>query len=137
MKRLVAFLAIVAMSFSFIAFQPPQQQKKGEPWVIPAEYKNKKNPYKGDASLEKIGKAAYGKHCRSCHGVKGKGDGPMAKNLKTFPGDFSSADFQKYTDGEIYYMSFIGRDEMPNFEKTIPDEEERWAIVNYIRTLKE
>jgi hypothetical protein len=46
------------------------------------------------------------------------------------------ADVQKQTDGEIYYKSFIGRDEMPNFEKKIPSESDRWMIVNYIRTMK-
>jgi len=35
----------------------------------------------------------------------------------------------------IYYQSFVGRDEMPNFEKKITEEEDRWAIVNFIRTM--
>jgi hypothetical protein len=33
-------------------------------------------------------------------------------------------------------MSFIGRDEMPNFEKKIPDVADRWAVIGFIRTLK-
>ncbi len=137
MKKGLILSIVALISVAFLAFIAPQEQKKGEPWKIPAEYKNKANPHKGDASLDKLARAAYGKHCRSCHGTKGKGDGPMAKNLKTHPGDFGSAEFQKHTDGEIYYMSIIGRDEMPNFEKEITDPEERWALVNFIRTLKE
>lgn len=134
--RVFYVIAMTLAAFMMLAFVLPQGQKIGGPWNIPAEYKNKKNPYKGDASLDKLGRTVYNRHCRSCHGNTGLGDGPMAKNLKTFPGDFSSDAFQKYTDGEFYYMSIIGRDEMPNFESLIPDEEERWAVVNYIRSFK-
>ena len=138
MKRKVASLLMIAFgAMVMMAFVLPQDQKIGGPWEIPNEYKEKVNPHKGDASLDRLGRATYNRHCRSCHGNAGLGDGPMARNLKTFPGDFSDAKFQdEHTDGEIYYMSFIGRDEMPNFESNITDEEERWAVVNYIRGMK-
>ncbi|PKP53510.1 MAG: cytochrome C [Bacteroidetes bacterium HGW-Bacteroidetes-1] len=122
---------------AFSAFNVPQDQKIGGAWDVPAKYKAMVNPNKkGDADAEKLGKTLYAKHCRSCHGNTGLGDGPKAKNLETFPGDFSSASFQSTKDGDMYYMSFIGRDEMPNFEKNISDEESRWAIISYMRTLK-
>lgn len=131
-KNLSAFALISILGFALLSFMVSQDP--GKPWNIPAKYKNMKNPYSGQNV--KIGKTLYMKHCRSCHGNKGLGDGPKAKNLKTSCGDFSSAKFQKYTDGEIYYQSIIGRDEMPNYEKKIQDEEDRWAVVNFIRTLK-
>jgi mono/diheme cytochrome c family protein len=130
-------LFLVFGSAAFLSFTAAQDQKAGGPWEIPAAFKNKQNPHKGDASLERLGRNGYARHCRSCHGRDGKGDGPMAAQLETFPGDFSKKAWQdKYNDGEIYYMSFIGRDEMPNFESNITDEEERWAIVNFVRSLK-
>jgi len=129
-------LLVVLGTFVFLAFTVPQEQKKGEAWDIPAKYKTLKNPVKDDASLIKVGKMIYSKHCKSCHGSKGKGDGPKAANLDTFPGDFANADFQAQPDGAIYYQSIIGRDDMPNYESKIPDDEDRWALVNYIRTLK-
>lgn len=135
-KNVISMMMLAIGCFALLAFVVPQEQKKGAPWEIPAEYKKMANPHKGDASLDKLGKAAYNKHCRSCHGNTGLGDGPMAKNLKTHPGDFADAVFQKHNDGELYYMSIIGRDEMPNFESKIPDIEERWAVINYIRTFK-
>ncbi len=135
-KNLVFTLAALVLGVVLMSFVSAPQQKKGEAWKIPAEYKAKKNPVKGDASLERLGKAAWAKHCRSCHGNLGKGDGPKAASMKTFPGDFSATDFQAHTDGDIYYMSFVGRGEMPNFESKITDEEERWAVVNLIRTMK-
>jgi mono/diheme cytochrome c family protein len=135
MKTLFTILIAVA-SFIMMAFVVPQDQKKPGPWEIPAKYKSMKSAVKADADTQKLGKALYAKHCRSCHGNIGAGDGPKAKNLETHPGDFSDAKFQAHADGELYYMAIVGRDEMPNFEKNIADEEERWAIISYLRTFK-
>ncbi len=135
MKTIVTlFLATAA--FILMAFVVPQDQKKGGPWEIPAKYKSMKSAVKTDAETLKLGKALYAKHCRSCHGNTGAGDGPKAKNLDTHPGDFSDPKIQANGDGELYYMSMIGREDMPNFEKNIPDEEERWAVVSYLRSFK-
>jgi mono/diheme cytochrome c family protein len=138
MKTRILFLALLFVgAMAFTAFNFPQDQKIGGPWEIPAKYLSMKNPNKaGDADAINLGKTVYAKHCRSCHGNTGLGDGPKAKNLETFPGDFSSAKFQAFKDGELYFMSYVGRDEMPNFEKKILDEEERWAVVSYMRSLK-
>jgi len=136
MNKLFGLASIIMLAFVFMAFVIPQDQKKGEPWEIPSKYAKMENPYADDAGLIKVGKMLYSKHCKSCHGNKGLGDGPKAKQLETFPGDFSSEAFQAGTDGEIYYKSIIGRDEMPNYEKKITDDEDRWAIINYLRTLK-
>lgn len=139
MKLNTKFLSLAAMVMGFVVLTAfaPQDQKKGASWSIPAKYKSMKNTTKADdAELLKIGKGLYAKHCKACHGNNGQGDGPKAKQLKTFPGDFLSAEFKAYGDGEIYYMSFIGRDEMPNFEKKLTTEEDRWAVVNYIRSMK-
>ena len=129
-------VSVVMAAFVLFAFTIPQEQKKAGPWEIPAKYQKMTNPIKDDAASVNTGKMLWGKYCKSCHGNIGKGDGPKAAQLKTFPGDFTTEAFKKGTDGELYYKSIIGRDEMPNFESKIPDENDRWAIVNYIRTLK-
>ena len=64
----------------------------------------------------------------------GLGDGPKAKQLETFAGDFSTEAFHAQSDGEMFFKSFVGRDEMPNYEKKITDEEDRWALITYMRT---
>jgi mono/diheme cytochrome c family protein len=83
-----------------------------------------------------VGKTLFAKHCASCHGKKGLGDGSKAPELKGDLGDFSSAEFQKQTDGELFYKMIDGRDDMPAFVKKIASEEDRWLIVNFVRTLK-
>ncbi len=128
-KFLFAALTVVfAMSlFSFIA-----AEKKA--WDVPAKYKAMKILKKGDKESIALGKTLYTKYCKSCHGL-GKGDGPKASSMKTKMDDFTAPAFKALPDGSKYFMSFVGRDEMPNFEKKVVDEEERWAIINFMNSL--
>jgi mono/diheme cytochrome c family protein len=123
-------LIIVALIITASSYQTRK------PWNIPANYKKMKNPVKSDANSIKVGKMLWDKHCKSCHGAAGKGDGVKAKTLKTNPGDFTTTVVQSQLDGELYYESFVGRDEMTNFEKKIPAESDRWHIINFIRSMK-
>lgn len=105
-------------------------------WVVPAKYKTMKNPTDAtDKENLSIGKSLYAKQCSSCHGSKGWGDGSKAPELKGDLGDFSTAATQNQTDGELFYKITEGRDDMPSFKKKIPLDEDRWLVVNYIRTL--
>ncbi len=135
-RQLIGSVVLIMTAVVLFAFVAPQDQKAGGPWVIPPKYKAMKNTAKGNAELDKVGKLLYTKHCKSCHGATGMGDGPKAGSMKTKMNPLKDAKFQAQTDGEIYYQSFVGRDEMPNFEKKILEEDERWAIVNFVRTLK-
>jgi mono/diheme cytochrome c family protein len=107
-----------------------------EPWKVPDNYNKMKNPVASDATSIADGKSLYVTHCKSCHGTKGMGDGNKAAQLKTSPGDFSTAEFQSQSDGALFYKTSEGRDDMPSFKKKVPDADERWAMVNYMRTLK-
>lgn len=134
LSRLFWSTGIVFCLISLLAFIAPQDQKTGAAWAIPAKYKAMKNPSKGDAASANVGKMLYAKHCKSCHGGKGIGDGPKAASLKTKIRSFASKEFKTQAAGEKYYESFVGRDEMPNFEKKVLDESERWSLINYIDT---
>ncbi len=129
-------IIILIFSIAFMAFIIPQDQETGGPWDIPTKYLKMDNPYSDDASLLKVGKMLYSKHCKSCHGSEGLGDGKKADQLETNPGDFTSDEFKEQIDGKLYYKSFIGRDEMPNFEKKIPDNEDQWAVIMYMKELE-
>ena len=106
-----------------------------KPWVVPANFKSMANPVaKGEAS-NKAGKTLYDKNCASCHGKTGLGDGVKARALKTFPGDFSKAEFLDQTDGDHFYKTKTGRGEMPKYEGKLSDTD-IWNVVNYMRTFK-
>jgi len=127
-KGVVVISSMVFMSVILLAFTPGIQK----PWNVPAKYKSMKNPVKNDQASINAGKATYAKHCKSCHGAKGLGDGPKATTLKTKIPSFATKEFKARANGDVYYQTIIGRDEMPNFEKKILDESERWNLVNYL-----
>ncbi len=103
-------------------------------WPVPANYRSMKSPYAADQASLALGKTVYGTHCKSCHGTKGDGQGPKASSLDTEMRSFSSAAFKAQSIGEVFYKTIIGRKDMPKYEKKIADVEEKWAVVNYIRS---
>ncbi len=131
MKKLI-MLASGLVVIGLFAFTSANQQ----PWNVPDAAKNKANPLKGDAASVTKGKDLFNQHCKSCHGAKGKGDGPKAAQLDTECGDFTKAAFQSQTDGSLFYKTSEGRKDMPSYKKKIPDANDIWAVVNYLRTLK-
>lgn len=133
MKKKIAVCIAGLFAVALLSFAPKNTAK--DPWAVPDAYKNKVNPLKGDAASVATGKALYGQHCKSCHGVKGKGDGPKASTLDTDCGDFTK-DLAAQTDGALFYKTFEGRKDMPSYKKKIPDADDMWAVVNYLRTLK-
>jgi mono/diheme cytochrome c family protein len=133
MKKYILFLLVAFILTALMAFVTKSPR---DPWPVPDKYKNMANPVKSDATSIADGKTLYVQHCQSCHGKKGKGDGPKAAQLDTESGDFTSADFIKQSDGSIFYKTFEGRKDMPTYKKKIPEQNDIWAVVNYIRTFK-
>ena len=128
--KILTLMAVISLGlYSFTSYVK-------EEWKVPAEYENMKNPVPADQD-KAIGQSLYSKHCKSCHGAEGYGDGPKADDLDGDLGDFSSEDFQAQSDGALYYKTTIGRDDMPEYTKKMPNDEDRWLIVNYMRTLAE
>jgi mono/diheme cytochrome c family protein len=126
---------VVILTLGLYSFESAYQNKD---WVVPDSANKMKNPTDADDedNLD-IGKTLYDKHCKSCHGKDGLGDGPKAAELDSDAGDFSSEEFQSQTDGALLYKTTEGRDDMPSFAKKIPSEEDRWLVVNYMRTFAE
>jgi len=127
LKLLFVSATVLMLSATLVA-QP-------KPWVVPANSSSMKNPIAQSAASTKTGMDLYTKNCASCHGKAGLGDGVKARALKTFPGDFSKADFQAQTDGDHFYKTKSGRGEMPKYEGKLADND-IWNVVNYMRTLK-
>jgi mono/diheme cytochrome c family protein len=131
-KSFLGATFIIIICFSIISLNANCQSK---PWLVPDEYKTMKNPVAKDETSIKTGMALYTKHCASCHGKTGLGNGVKARTLKDFPGDFSGAEYQNQTDGGHFYKTKFGREEMPKYEGKLSDED-IWNMVNYMRTFK-
>ena len=134
MKTLKNILVLGLITFGLLAFKAAIQEE----WVVPAEYKTMENPTdpSDDDGLE-VGEDLYMQHCKSCHGKEGLGDGSKADEQEGELGDFSSEEFQAQSDGDLFYKTKIGRDDMPDFSKKISDDEDIWYVVNFMRTLGE
>ncbi len=106
----------------------------GDQWTAPARAARKANPVPADEKSIAAGKVLYLQECRACHGDAGKGDGPSAATLEKKPGDLSSPKLWEQSDGALFWKITNGRKPMPTFEQKFTDEQ-RWAVVNYVRTL--
>lgn len=120
MKKLYLLLVIVL----FVAKQGVAQE-----WLVPDDQKNVKNPSAYNLENVKKGKDLYMTNCKSCHGDPGKHNGlPLVPP----PPDITSDLMQANTEGELFYKISHGRGGMPQFEKTI-SEDNRWRLINFIR----
>lgn len=135
-KQIFIISTILIGSFALLSMTVLKSNVQEE-WEVPAKYNKMENPFADVADDENVGRILYSKHCKSCHGTKGKGDGKKAESIDTPIGDFTDGSFKSQTDGSLYYKTFFGRDDMPGFKKKIKVEEDQWLIVNYIRTLAE
>ncbi|MBX2943949.1 MAG: cytochrome c [Cyclobacteriaceae bacterium] len=135
MKNQVLIFTAIFLAIALLSFTQLDQSKD---WVVPESAKKMKNPTDpSNKSDLAVGKTLFSKYCESCHGKEGYGDGPKAKEMKGDMGDFSSEEFQAQSDGALFYKIKTGRGDMSSFTKKLPDEEDRWLIINYIRTLKQ
>jgi mono/diheme cytochrome c family protein len=133
-KQLFIISAVLIGSFALLSMTTFTSLTQ-DPWEVPAKYEKMENPFASDADAESVGRMLYSKHCKSCHGSKGLGDGSKAETVDTEMPDISTDAFKAQSDGAIYYKTFIGRDDMPSFQKKISDEKEQWLLVNYVKNL--
>jgi copper transport protein len=94
------------------------------------------NPIPPNADSVATGKAVYATNCVPCHGVSGKGDGPIGITLNPRPADLTiHAVPGVHSDGQLYEWITNGfpGSVMPAFKKVLSDDD-RWNLVNFIRT---
>ena len=131
--RGVLTLLIVGCAVLSLSVAVAAQKRGGDPKLAAI-----KNPVAANAASIKAGQALYAKNCRHCHGLRGRGDGPMApKNPK--PADLTDNTWDHgSSDGEIYTLILNGApvpmSEMKPMKGTLTPTQ-IWQIVNYLKTL--
>jgi mono/diheme cytochrome c family protein len=101
-----------------------------------------------------VGRTQYQSSCAACHGIDGKGDGPVAKELKTLPADltvlaknnngmFPYDMVYQVIDGRNSSIASHGTREMPIWGYRFgPPEAFRFkqrilAVIDYLKTIQE
>lgn len=108
------------------------------PHAIPKEAADIPNPIAFSEASVAEGQDIYAANCAVCHGENGRGDGPTAASLAMSPADLHESHVQDLTDGALFYVITNGRSgtPMPAWEEVL-DDDERWNVVNFLRTFRE
>jgi mono/diheme cytochrome c family protein len=81
------------------------------------------------------GETLFIDNCAKCHGLEGYGNGPSVGSLGAITGNFVLVAMEDYTDEELFAIITHGKGiEMPPWG-LVMTEEQRWALVDYVRTL--
>jgi len=125
MKITLTLLLLISATFAVNA----------QTWVAPKSADAIENPLKDNKDAIKKGKKLYTSMCVICHGFKGKGDGVAGAALNPKPANFTSKTIQAQTDGALFWKLTNGNTPMAAY-KDLLSEEQRWQLVNYLRTFK-
>jgi len=132
--RKLLFAALLFLIGVLVVYWLIEQNK---PWIVPAEYKNLKNPLAPSQSNLNAAKQIYADECAQCHGERGQGDGPEARTHYPLPADLTDPKLLvNVTDGEILYQISEGRRPMPSFKHRLT-QDQRWQLVLLVRSFSQ
>ena len=95
------------------------------------------NPIAPNNESVGAGQTVFTTICAPCHGVAGKGDGPVGLTLNPRPADLTQHAIPGiHTDAQLFEWITNGfpGSRMPAFKASLSDTD-RWNLVNFIRTL--
>jgi mono/diheme cytochrome c family protein len=111
----------------------------GRPEYTYAQASNLPNPIVSDPTTLQRASTLYQTNCAMCHGLGGRGDGPVAPYFELGhalpPTDFASARVRNRTDGELYWLVTYGIGNMPPFHDLL-GEADTWTVVHFIRQVQ-
>ena len=130
-RAVIGSLLVLAVALSLGIWT----EARDKDWPVPAEAARLKNPVKATPENLAAARAIYMDKCANCHGDKGLGDGPEAGMYDPPPASLNDATLMNaMPDGELYWKITEGRKPMPSFKNQLSDEQ-RWQLVNFLRTL--
>ena len=118
-----------------------QQDFSKNTWELPEDADKTKNPTASSPESIAKGKELYMErskgNCVFCHGETGAGNEANLARLRRKPADLTNKErMTAMTDGEVFWKISKGiQGIMPAGEKRMT-EEERWHVVNYVRTIE-
>lgn len=95
-----------------------------------------KNPLVGSAEILELGRTKYETYCAVCHGVQGDGKGSVAPKMSIQVPSLINDKARGYNDARLFHIITDGQGVMSSYAYQLVNENDRWAIVNYIRSLQ-
>ena len=146
MRHLLASVGVLTL-LPFLAGIAPASQATpppvDDPYEIPDAARDRRNPVVRSDDTLRHAQVLWQKHCLTCHGAQGRGDGPNARLHERrkghAPRNLSDPKVQEnLTDGEILWRiskGIIEEDKiiMPAYEQKVPLEMQRWQLVMLVR----
>lgn len=125
--------------------------KRGDQFPFPVAFDNSGKPIDSNATLlsqlaqipnplaplsgrelEEAGRL-FNINCGICHGAKGEANGPVAEKVGGVKSIIAMS--PKYSDARLFYVMTYGQNNMGSYASQL-SREQRWRIVQYIRTLE-
>ncbi len=104
---------------------------------VPDEANALVNPIEVTEDSIATGAGLFAATCSPCHGETGQGDGPLAKALAEPPANLHEDPVQVNSDGALFWISTHGVPDTPMQPwEQVFSEEERWHLVNFLRTFR-
>lgn len=146
-KKIVLLAVLILIAFGGVGYLARVAEKGEDKTInighshrqsVPLEFSRLKNPISSTDESVKRGREIYLENCYRCHGFSGKGDGPDAAGLHVSPKDLTDNErMAHHPDGDhFYWITYaMGKERiMPSLGEKLT-ENERWDLVNYVRTL--
>ncbi len=112
-------------------FAAPLEDSVGQLYTVSNATKNPMPPLTTKDSLE-AGRL-FNIYCAVCHGDKAGSNGPVAPKVGGVKSIVAAS--PKYSDGRIFHVINYGQGNMGSYASQL-SREQRWRIIQYIRTLE-
>lgn len=153
MRRLFLLVGLAACSTDHVLEEPspwlqrmvhqqrvdpyePGSLRHPPPGTVPFEPPEDPSPPPRDRALLERGRDRYDRFCLHCHGALGRGDGPVAPNMRVVrPADLQSDRLRAAEDLRLYQVVREGYGLMPSHAHLLPPPD-AWAVVAWVRVLQ-
>ena len=133
-RHVISLSLIAAVALCLLGVSRAEDPAASVKWVAPASKAQQTNPVAANPASIEAGRKIYLQRCAKCHGEKGNGDGPDAKELGLHPAKFTDSSIHDESDGALFWKISVGKKGMPDFAKRLPPND-RWNVINFLRTL--
>ena len=97
-----------------------------------------RNPVPFDSAALEAGRVLFVTNCSMCHGLSADGETLVAQKFEQYgekpPPSLSRKEVTAQQDGALFWTLSNGVNRMPAFDRLLTAEE-RWTLVNYVRSL--